>query len=64
MNDHPPTETQVSSPLNLFFRAVKRLRREAEFESIGAIWKLLGSKNTKAKLICVNPERLRSSGVT
>lgn len=33
-------------------------------ESIGAIWKLVGSKKAKAKLMCVNPLRLRSSGVT
>lgn len=37
VNDHPPTDTQVSSPLYLFFRAVKRLYKEAELESMGAI---------------------------
>ena len=51
MNDHPPTEIQVSSPAYLVFKAGKRPNKEAELESMGAITKLLGSKNTKAKLI-------------
>ena len=64
VNDHPPTDIHVSSPVYLVFSAVKRPNRDAEFESIGAIWKLLGSKKAKAKLMCVKPERLSSSGVT
>lgn len=37
VNDHPPTDIQVSSPLCLFFKAVNRLYNDAEFESMGAI---------------------------
>lgn len=51
VNDHPPTEIQVSSPVYLVFKAGKRLNRDAELESMGVITKVLGSKNTKAKLM-------------
>ena len=44
-------EIHVSSPLYLAFRPVKRDNSDAELESMGAIWKLLGSKNANAKLM-------------
>jgi hypothetical protein len=63
-DSYPPTEIQVCKPLYLSFRAVKRCNKLPEFESIGVIWKLSGSKKAKAKLTCVKPDRLRSSGRT
>lgn len=64
VNDHPPTEIQVCRPLYISFRAVKQWYRVAEFESMGAIWKVSGSKKAKAKLTWVKPARLRSSDCT
>ena len=37
VNDHPPTEIQVSSPAYFVFRAVNLPNKEAESESIGVI---------------------------
>ena len=37
VNDHPPTEIQVSSPVYFVFRAVNLPNKEAEFASMGVI---------------------------
>jgi len=47
---YPPTEIQVCRPLYLSLRAVNRCNKLPEFESIGVIWKLSGSKKANAKL--------------
>jgi hypothetical protein len=49
-SSYPPTEIQVCKPLYLSLRAVNRCNKLPEFESIGVIWKLSGSKKAKAKL--------------
>lgn len=64
VNDHPPMEIKACKPLYLSFKAVKRLYNVAELSSMGTTWKASGLKNANAKLTCVKPAKLRSSGST
>jgi hypothetical protein len=50
VKDQPPTEIQVWRPLLVSFSAVNRLYSFPLLPSIGAIWKVVGSKKANAKL--------------
>ena len=60
----PPILIHVCRPGLLPFKPVNLEYKDPLWLSMGAMTKVDGSKNAKAKLMCVNPFRLRSSGET